>query len=175
VSESVSRRRKRGRPRRVNITYEVELGGAQVLKSCRRGRRDLRTIGSAQGRAAQVKDRKFVEIDRDNFVNVLKSMSRAVAIRVDNTLKGDGSELSVELNFEKLSDSSPRRSSAGRAAAQAARGARQLKDLQSRTEGKRPAEEMLGEIIATKRFATKMTDATGAGAAGLRGGGWKDG
>ena len=46
-------------------------------------------------------NRKFVDIDRDNFDDVLKSMKPRLAMRVDNTLKDDGSEMAVELNFEK--------------------------------------------------------------------------
>jgi type VI secretion system protein ImpB len=138
VLESVFEKKKRVRPPRVNITYEVEIGGAQVLK----------------------------ELDRDNFDDVLKSMKPRVALRVDNTLKGDGSELSVELKFEKLSDFEPEaivRQVEPLRKLLEVRG--QLKDLQSRTEGNDRLEEMLNEIIDNEALRTKMKDATGAGAA----------
>ena len=177
MSESVFEKKKRVRPPRVNITYEVELGGAQVLKELPFVVGVISDLsGQPKDAPLKLKDRKFVEIDRDNFDDVLKSMKPRVAIRVDNTLKGDGSELSVELNFEKLSDFEPEaivRQVEPLRKLLEVRG--QLKDLQSRTEGNDRLEEMLGEIIDNEALRTKMKDATGAGAAGSEEGDRKDG
>ena len=168
MSESVFEKKKRVRPPRVNITYEVEIGGAQVLKELPFV---VGVVSDLSGQPAEapgkLKDRKFVEIDRDNFDDVLKSMKPRVALRVDNTLRGDGSELSVELNFEKLSDFEPEaivRQIEPLRRLLEVRG--QLKDLQSRTEGNDRLEEMLNEIIDNEALRTKMKDATGATAAG---------
>ena len=166
MAESVFEKKKRVRPPRVHITYDVEIGGAQVVKELPFV---LGVISDLAGQPvdapAKLKDRKFVEIDRDNFDGVLRSMKPRVALRVDNTLKGDGSELSVELNFEKLSDFDPE------AIVNQVEPLRkllevrgQLKDLQSRTEGNDRLEEMLNEIIDNEALRTKMKDATGAAA-----------
>jgi type VI secretion system protein ImpB len=172
VSESVFEKKKRVRPPRVNITYEVELGGAQVMKELPFVVGVISDLsGQPKDALPRLKDRKFVEIDRDNFDDVLRSMKPRVALRVDNTLKGDGSELSVELNFEKLSDFEPEaivRQVEPLRKLLEVRG--QLKDLQSRTEGNDRLEEMLGEIIDNEALRTKMKDATGAGPAGSEGG-----
>jgi type VI secretion system protein ImpB len=166
VSESVFEKKKRVRPPRVNITYEVEIGGAQVMKELPFVAGVISDLsGQPVDAPAKLKDRKFVEIDRDNFDDVLKSMKPRVALRVDNTLKGDGSELSVELNFEKLSDFDPEaivRQVEPLRKLLEVRG--QLKDLQSRTEGNDRLEDMLNEIIDNEALRTKMKDATGASA-----------
>ena len=172
MSESVFEKKKRVRPPRVNITYEVEIGGAQVMKELPFVVGVISDLsGQPKDPLPRLKDRKFVEIDRDNFDDVLKSMKPRVALRVDNTLKGDGSELSVELNFEKLSDFEPEaivRQVEPLRKLLEVRG--QLKDLQSRTEGNDRLEEMLGEIIDNEALRTKMKDATGAGSTGSEGG-----
>ena len=177
MSESVFEKKKRVRPPRVNITYEVELGGAQVMKELPFVVGVISDLsGQPKDGLPRLKDRKFVEIDRDNFDDVLKSMKPRVALRVDNTLKGDGSELSVELNFEKLSDFEPEsivRQVEPLRKLLEVRG--QLKDLQSRTEGNDRLEEMLGEIIDNEALRTKMKEATGATPAGSEEGDRKDG
>jgi type VI secretion system protein ImpB len=176
VSESIFEKKKRVRPPRVHITYEVEIGGAMVIKELPFVIGVISDLsGQPKEPLAKLKDRAFVGIDRDNFDVVLGKMKPRVAMKVDNTLKGDGSELSVELNFEKLSDFSPEaivRNVEPLRKLLEVRG--QLKDLQSRTEGNDRLEEMLNEIIDNDALRSKMKDATGAGAAISEEGGQKD-
>jgi type VI secretion system protein ImpB len=148
MPESVFDKKARVRPPRVHITYEVETGGAMVMKEIPFV---LGVMADLSGQPKQplekLKDRKFVEIDRDNFDDVLKSMKPRLALRVENTLQNDGSELSVELGFEKLSDFRPEgivRQIKPLADLQDIRD--QLKDLLSRTEGNDRLEEFLGAI-----------------------------
>ena len=56
-----------------------------------------------------LKDRKFIQIDRDNFDQVMRRMSPGLNMRVENTLKGDGSEMMVNLKFESMEDFEPAR------------------------------------------------------------------
>lgn len=168
MPESVFDKKKRVRPPRVNITYEVEIGGAMVMKELPFVIGVLSDLsGQPKESLPKLKDRKFVEVDRDNFDDVLKSMKPRLALRVPNTLKDDGSELSVELNFEKLSDFSPE-SVANQVEPLKklleVRG--QLKDLQSRTEGNDRLEEMLDAIIQNETVRDKLKSATGAEVAG---------
>jgi len=177
MPESIFDRKARVRPPRVHITYEVETGGALVLKELPFVMGVLADLsGQPKEALPKLKDRKFEDIDRDNFDDVLKRMKPRLALRVDNTLKGDGSELSVELNFQKLSDFEPeaivRQVEPLRKLLEVRS---QLKDLQSRTEGNDRLEEMLNEIIDNEALRTKMKDATGAGAAGSEEGDRKDG
>jgi type VI secretion system protein ImpB len=54
-----------------------------------------------------LKDRKFVQIDRDNIAEVMARMTPGLNLRVENTLKGDGSELGVQLKFRSMDDFEP--------------------------------------------------------------------
>ncbi len=163
MAESVFEKKKRIRPPRVNITYEVELGGAMVMKELPFVCGVLSDLsGDPAKPLGKFKDRKFVEIDRDNFDDVLKSMTPRLQMRVDNTLTGEG-ELSVEMNFEKLSDFEPE------AIVNQVEPLRKLlevrgklKDLQSRAEGNDRLEEMLNAVIDNEAIRDKLKDATGA-------------
>jgi type VI secretion system protein ImpB len=168
MPESVFDKKKRVRPPRVNITYEVELGGAQVVKELPFVVGVLSDLSGANNKQLpKLKERKFVEIDRDNFDDVLKSMQPRVQMRVDNTLQGDGSELSVELNFEKLSDFTPDSVVEQVEPLKKLMEVRnQLKDLQSRTEGNDRLEEMLDSVIDNETVREKLKEATGAEAPG---------
>jgi type VI secretion system protein ImpB len=54
-----------------------------------------------------MKDRKFVQIDRDNFNDVMSKMTPGLNLKVDNTLAGDGSQMSVNLKFNSMDDFAP--------------------------------------------------------------------
>ena len=167
MPESVFDKKKRIRPPRVNITYEVELGGAMVMKELPFVVGVLSDLsGQPKEPLGKLKDRKFVEIDRDNFDDVLASMKPRLQLRVENTLTGEG-ELSVELNFAKLSDFGPE------AIVEQVEPLRRLlevrgklKDLQSRAEGNDRLEEMLNAVIDNEAIRSKLKDATGAAAGG---------
>lgn len=98
----------RVRKPRVHITYEVETGGAAV-------QRELPfvvgVLGDFSGNPTEplkpIKDRKFIQIDRDNFNDVLNRMKPGVSMKVDNTLQGDGSQISVNLKFNSMDDFEP--------------------------------------------------------------------
>lgn len=109
ASESTQKKLNRVRPPRVQITYDVEVGDAIETKELPFV---LGVMGDYTGHNKEplpkLKDRKFVQIDRDNFDDVLKGMAPRLAMRVDNTLTGEpDSQLSVELNFQKLEDFEP--------------------------------------------------------------------
>jgi len=99
----------RNRPPRVQITYDVETGNAIEKKEIPFVVGVLSDLG--QNPAAplpKLKDRKFVEIDRDNFDKVLAGCKPRLAFRVDDKLTGkEGSQLNVELRFQKLEDFEP--------------------------------------------------------------------
>jgi type VI secretion system protein ImpB len=106
--ESTQKKLSRVRPPRVQITYDVDVGGAIETKELPFV---LGVIGDYSGHATQalpkLKERKFVHVDRDNFDDVLKGMAPRLAMRVDNKLKDDGSQVSVELAFNELADFEP--------------------------------------------------------------------
>lgn len=108
MAESTQHRLDRVRPPRVQITYDVEIGGAIQMKELPFV---VGIMSDLAGKPAEplprLRDRKFVEIDRDNFHDVLASMAPRLAFQVDNTLSNDGSKFNVELHFHHLDDFNP--------------------------------------------------------------------
>ena len=167
-SESVFGKKERIRPPRVHISYEVELNGAQVMKELPFVVGVMADLsGNPADPLPKPKDRKFTEIDRDNFDDVLKSMKPRLAYKVDNKLTDDDTELSVELNFENMADFSPEN-----VAKQVGplndllevRG--KLKALLSKTEGNDRLEELLNAIMENTEMREKLKDVLGAEAPG---------
>lgn len=149
AKESVQKKLSRVRPPRVQITYDVEVGDAIETKELPFV---LGVLGDYSGMPKvalpKLKDRKFVSIDRDNFDDVLKGVAPRLAMRVDNELLKDATELSVELNFEKLEDFEPA------AVVRQVEPLRQLlevrtklSDLRNKMIGNDKLEELLDEIV----------------------------
>jgi type VI secretion system protein ImpB len=108
MSASIHDKLKRVRKPRVHITYEVETEGAVVLKELPFV---VGVLGDFSGNPTEklkpLKDRKFVQIDRDNINDVMKRMTPGLNMKVENTLKGDGSEMAVQLKFDSMEDFEP--------------------------------------------------------------------
>ena len=108
MAESVHEKLKRVRPPRVHITYDVETEGAVVQKELPFV---VGVLGDFSGDPTEplkpMKDRKFIQIDRDNFNEVMARMTPGLNLRADNTLKGDGSEIAVQLKFKSMDDFEP--------------------------------------------------------------------
>lgn len=108
MAESTQKKLSRIRPPRVQITYDVETGDAIEKKEL------PMVVGIMADLAGQpkeplpwLKDRKFVDIDRDNFNQVMDSIKPRASFRVDNTLEeGDGT-MSVDLSFQSIDDFLP--------------------------------------------------------------------
>ncbi len=164
AGESVHSKKERIRPPRVHISYEVELNGAQVMKELPFVVGVLADLqGNPKDPPAKMKDRKFTDIDRDNFDEILKSMQPRLAFKVDNKLQDDGSELSVELDFKKLGDFRPENVAKQVQPMNDLLDVRsQLKDLLGRTEGNDRLEEILGSILENKDVRDKLKDTLGA-------------
>ena len=106
--ESVHDKLSRVRKPRVHITYDVETEGAMVKK-------ELPFVVGVMGDFSgnnntdlkPLKDRRFIQIDRDNFDDVMRRMSPKLAMKVDNKLSEDDSEMAVELEFNRMEDFEP--------------------------------------------------------------------
>lgn len=106
--ESLQHKIDRVRAPRVHITYDVEIGGASENKEIPFVVGVLADLsGKPDEPLPRMKERKFVEIDRDNFNKVLAAMKPRVAFRVDNKLSDDDSKLAVDLRFSSLDDFTP--------------------------------------------------------------------
>ena len=108
MSESIHDKLKRVRKPRVHITYDVETNGAVQEKEIPFV---MGVMGDYSGDNTEnkktLKDRKFSQVDRDNFNEVMHNIAPQVNMKVENTLEGDGSEMSVSLDFKNMEDFEP--------------------------------------------------------------------
>lgn len=149
ANESTQKKLSRVRPPRVQITYDVEVGDAIETKELPFV---LGVLGDYSGNPKdplpKMKERKFVEIDRDNFDDVLKGAKPRLQLRVDNQLAKDGTQLGVELNFEKLEDFEPQRVVNQVEPLKKMLEIRtRLSDLRNKITGNDKLEELLDEIV----------------------------
>ncbi len=139
----------RNRAPRVQIEYDVELYGAEKkiqLPFVMGVLADL--SGNPADPLPPVADRKFLEIDVDNFDSRMKAMKPRAAFQVPNTLTGEGN-LNVELTFESMEDFSPAavaRKVEGLNKLLEAR--QQLANLITYMDGKTGAEELIAKVLA---------------------------
>jgi type VI secretion system protein ImpB len=108
MAESTQKKLSRIRPPRVQITYDLETGGAIEMKELPLVVGLLADLaGQPENPLPPVKARKFVDIDRDNFNEVLSSIGPRLSFTAANRLREDGGNLAVELKFRKLDDFRP--------------------------------------------------------------------
>lgn len=108
MSESTQKKLDRVRPPRVQITYDVEIGDAIEVKELPFVVGVMADLSAKRSEPMpKLKDRKFVEIDRDNFNDVLSGCAPRVAFQVPNRLKDDDSKMNIELTFAEMDDFEP--------------------------------------------------------------------
>ena len=108
MAESTQHTLDRVRPPRVQITYDVEIGDAIQKKELPFVMGVISDLAGKPAEApAPMKERKFVQVDRDNFNDVMKSVGPRLAFQVDNQLTDGYSKFNVELNFESMEDFDP--------------------------------------------------------------------
>ena len=108
MTESTQHKLDRIRPPRVQITYDVEIGDAIQMKELPFVGGIMADLsGEPENPLPKVKDRKFVEIDRDNFNEVMAASNPRLVLQVANRLKDDDSKLNVELKFSHIDDFDP--------------------------------------------------------------------
>jgi type VI secretion system protein ImpB len=148
----------RNRAPRVQIEYDVELYGAQKKVQLPFV---MGVMSDLSGKPAEalpsVADRKFLEIDVDNFDARMKSMKPRVAFQVENTLTGEGN-LPVDITFESMDDFSPAavaRKVEGLNKLLEAR--KQLSNLITYMDGKTGAEELISKVLADPALLGSLT------------------
>jgi type VI secretion system protein ImpB len=171
-SESLQKKLSRVRRPRVHITYDVETNGAMQKVEL------PFVVGIMADLSAQpaaplplLKERKFVNIDRDNFNDVLAKSAPRLAIRAENKLTDAAGQLNVELNFRSIEDFEP---------AKVAEQVGPLKDLLemrhrlsqllSKMEGNDKLESMLGDILTNTEKAMTLAKELGVEAPKTEGG-----
>ena len=110
MSDSIHDKLKKVRKPRVHITYDVETDGNTVEKEIPFV---MGVMGDYSGDNSDnkkpLKERKFSQIDRDNFNEVMRKIDPTLQMKVENTLEDDGSEMSVALDFKSMEDFEPHR------------------------------------------------------------------
>jgi type VI secretion system protein ImpB len=167
MAQGTQKKLERVRPPRVSITYEVETGGAIEMKELPFV---MGVVADLSGQPAQplprLKERKFVEVNPDNFDTVLKSAQPRLQFTTENKLQPDGSKIAVELKFESLEDFSPDK------VADQVKPLRELlelrsklADLRGRLQGNDKLEEILQETINDAESMRKLRAEIAPGAA----------
>ena len=139
----------RNRAPRVQIEYDVELYGAQKKVQLPFVMGVLSDLsGKPVDPLAPVADRKFLEVDVDNFDSRMKAMKPRVAFQVPNALTGEGN-MSVDLTFDSMDDFSPAAVAKKVDSLSKLLDARQqLQNLVTYMDGKTGAEELVAKVLA---------------------------
>ncbi|QDV11748.1 hypothetical protein CA51_16230 [Rosistilla oblonga] len=155
MSDSRQHTLDRVRRPRVQVTYDVDTGGALETKELPLVVGVMADLsGQPEVANAPLKERKFVPIDRDNFDDVLAKSNARVAARVDNKLTDDNSQLSVALNFRSLEDFEPEQVARQVPVLRELLDMRtQLSNLLGKLEGNDKLEELLSEVLENSEAA----------------------
>ena len=164
ANNSTQHKLDRVRPPRVQITYDVEVGDAIEIKELPFV---MGVLGDFTGQPteplAKLKDRKFVEVNPDNFDDVIASMKPHLAYSVENKLSKDpDSKLSVDLNFKSMDDFSPEnvaRQVGPLRELLELRG--RLSDLRGNMQGNDKLEELLRGAVTDKDKLAKLREEIG--------------
>ena len=150
--QSAQHKLDRVRPPRVQITYDVEVGGAIEIKELPFV---VGVLGDFTGNPEQplprLKDRKFVEVNPDNFDTVLEGMKPHLSFAVENKLsdESDAPQLKVDLKFKKLEDFEP------------ANVAKQVKPLRELLELRTRLSDLRGTLLGNDKLEELLLDAVG--------------
>ena len=162
---SINDKLKRVRKPRVHITYDVETEGAAVTK-------ELPFVVGVMGDFSgdpttplkSLKDRKFVQIDRDNFNSVMARLTPGLNLKVDNTLADDGSQMAVNLKFSSMDDFEPENIVSQVDPLQKLKDTRdKLSDLMSKADLSEDLEGVLEKVLQSTDDMKKLSEELGVG------------
>jgi type VI secretion system protein ImpB len=156
--ERFQKRLQKVRPPRVQLTYDVEKGDAIEQKEIPFVVGVLGDFsGKQDGPQPKIKDRKFVNVDMDNFDEVLEGMAPRAVFRVPNKISDAGGEFGVELNFKSIEDFRPE------AVVQQVEPLRKLleartklADLRNKLAGNEKLEDLLNDVLNNTEQLKKL-------------------
>ncbi len=163
MSASIHDKLNRVRKPRVHITYQVETEGAEI-------QRELPFVvgimgdfsGDPTAPLKPMADRKFTQIDRDNFNDVMANMAPGLKLRVDNTLAGDGTQMAVDLKFKSIEDFEPAQVATQVPALAALLETRaKLRDLMSKVDRSEELESLLEQVLKSEEDLKKLSGQLG--------------
>jgi len=162
--DSIQKRLTKVRPPRVQMTYDVEIGDAMENK-------ELPFVvgvvgdfgGNSDVEKKRLKDRKFVNIDSDNFDEVLSGVEPVARFQVPNQLTGEDSSFNVELRFKAMDDFRPE--SVVRQVEPLSRlleARSKLADLRNKLAGNDKLEDILSEVLSSTDKLASLKTAKGS-------------
>ena len=165
MADSVHDKLKRVRKPRVHITYDVETEGAQELKELPFV---VGVLGDFSGDSAiakkALKERKFVDLKKDKFDQVMARIEPAVKLKVDNTVEKNGKEFEVNLKFRSMEDFEPEQ------IVQQVEPLRKLmetrnalRDLMAKADGSEKLEGLLEKILQDENALASLKSEVGGG------------
>jgi type VI secretion system protein ImpB len=156
--ESTQHKLDRVRSPRVHITYDVEVGDAIEMKELPFVLGVMSDLsGKPEEPLPRLKDRKFVDIDRDNFNAVMKGMKPHLAFRVDNKLANDDTKLSVDLKFNHMDDFDPEKVvNQVEPLRKLLEARKKLSDLMSKMDGNDKLVDALQDVISNTELLQKL-------------------
>ncbi len=164
--DSVQKRLERVRPPRVQLTYDVEVGDAIEQKELPFV---MGVMGDFTGQQdpdkplPRLKDRKFVNVDLDNFDEVMAGMAPRASYRVKNKLGAEGGEFAVNLAFDKMDDFRPESVVEQVEPLRKLLEARtKLSDLRNKLAGNEKLEDVLGEVLSNTEKLQQLGAEAGA-------------
>jgi type VI secretion system protein ImpB len=147
MSDSTQHKLDRVRPPRVHITYDVEIGDAVEQKEIPFVVGVLSDLsGKPEKPLPPLKERKCIEIDRDNFDSIIEGMKPRLAFKVDNRVEEDDTKIGVELTFNSLDDFHPERI------------ARQVEPIRKLVEARNKLYNLLGKLDGNDKLGTLLQD-----------------
>jgi len=165
MANSIHDKLKRVRKPRVHITYEVESSGSLTKKEIPFV---MGVMGDYSGDNADkkkaLKDRKFSQIDRDNFNDVMANAAPQVRMKVENTLAKDGTEMSVSLDFKSMEDFEPQKIVEKVGPLKKLMDTRnKLRDLLTKADRSDALESVLEEILSNTKAMSALSGELGIG------------
>ncbi len=163
MAESTQHKLDRVRKPRVHLTYDVETGDATQQKELPFLVGVMSDLsGNPEEPLPKLKDRKFVEIDRDNFNKVMGATKPRLAYRVDNKLTEEDTKIGVELKFNSLDDFSPENVVQQIDPLRKLLDARKrLSDLLQKLDGNDKLDELLQDVLGNTEKLSELKEATG--------------
>jgi len=147
MADSIQHKLDRVRPPRVHITYDVEIGDAVEKKEIPFV---VGVLSDLSGRPEKplppLKERKYVEIDRDNFNSVIEGMNPRLTFRVDNKIEDNDSKIGVELKFKHLDDFHPEKI------------AEQIEPIRALVEARKKLYNLLGKLDGNDKLEELLQD-----------------
>jgi len=162
--ESTQKKLSRVRPPRVHITYDVHIGDAIEMKELPFVMGVLSDLsGNPDEPLPRLRDRKFVEIDRDNFNSVMKGMKPRLSFKVENKLADDIRQMGVELRFNNVDDFEPENVvNQVEPLKKLLEVRRHLSDLLAKTDGNDKLNDRLQEIVSNTELLQRAGKEVGA-------------